>query len=395
MVPVRQAEIGRYFTESPWNAIGWTPLYILSFAVGLGFLMPLEMSFAVWFFYLFWKVERVLGRAMGLATLPAFPYDGAQVMGGYLALICVVLFGARRYLVAVFKTVLGDRQGQLSEDHEPMRYRWALLGAAVGLVVLLAFSAKGGMALWTAGLYFCIYYLLSMSVTRVRAEVGPPTNEVSATPHRFLTDMFGTHWLSPGSLTMTRMYMAFNRGSRAHPMPHILEGFKVAEVAGMRASRLVWAIMLATVIGIVAAFWAYLDVGYRIGVVSDLGRGGYNALQGWLYYPREPDYPAILFMGVGFFFTGALWWLRTRFTFWPFHPAGYLIGSSNWTVSWLWFSIFVSWAIKAVLLKVGGIRLYRKVYPMFLGILLGEFVVGGAWVLIRLFFKVTVYSFYR
>ena len=46
-IPVRQVEIGQYVTEKPWAAIGWTPLYILSFAVGLGFLMPVSMSFSV------------------------------------------------------------------------------------------------------------------------------------------------------------------------------------------------------------------------------------------------------------------------------------------------------------------------------------------------------------
>ena len=63
-IPVRKANLGIYFTEKPWDAIGWTPVYILSFGVGLAFLMPLEMSFSLWFFYLFWKGERVLGRAM-------------------------------------------------------------------------------------------------------------------------------------------------------------------------------------------------------------------------------------------------------------------------------------------------------------------------------------------
>ena len=33
--------------------------------------------------------------------------------------------------------------------------------------------------------------------------------------------------------------------------------------------------------------------------------------------------PAVLFMAVGFLFTGFLWAIRTRFPLWPFHPAGY------------------------------------------------------------------------
>ena len=92
-IPVRKANLGAYFTEKPWDAMGWTPIYILSFGVGLAFLMPLEMSFSLWFFYLFWKGERILGRAMGLQILPGFPYDGPQGVGAYLAIACFALYG--------------------------------------------------------------------------------------------------------------------------------------------------------------------------------------------------------------------------------------------------------------------------------------------------------------
>ena len=34
---MRKAEIGQFFTEKPWNAMGWTPLYTLPFGLGLGF----------------------------------------------------------------------------------------------------------------------------------------------------------------------------------------------------------------------------------------------------------------------------------------------------------------------------------------------------------------------
>ena len=396
-VPVRHAEIGQYFTQKPWNSIGWTPIYIRSFAVGLAYLMPLEMSFSVWFFYWFWKAQRILGSAIGLDILPGFPYDWQQVMGGYLVLACFALWGGRRFFFRVVKHIFrGYRSpGEIDDSREPMRYRWAAFGLVGGLIFLFVFSHQGGMALWTIGLYFLIYYLLSMSLTRIRAEVGPPTIRTYATPHDIMTDIFGTRILSHGSLTMMRLYLTFNRGSRAHPMPHTLEGFKLAEESGMRSGRLIVAMMFAAVVGILASFWAYLLVGYNIGVVSDLGTGGYNLLQNWISHPTETDAAAVTFIGVGALFTGVLWWLRTVFPFWPFHPAGYLVAGEKSTIGRLWFSIFLSWSIKTILLKVGGIRLYRKAYPLFLGLILGEFMVGGVWVLIRLFTGMQMYSFYR
>jgi len=402
-IPVRKADLGRYFTEKPWDAIGWTPIYILSFGVGLAFLMPLEMSFSLWFFYLFWKGERILGRAMGLQVLPGFPYDGPQGVGAYLAIACFGLYGGRKHfcnigskLVSTFRTN-GDISTKVSSDmHDTNNYWFPLIGLIAGILFIFIFSGYGGMAFWMIAIYFLIYYLLALGITRVRAEVGPPTHEMFvANPRQFIMDSFGSRMIPPRSLTMMSLYYAFNRGYRAHPMPHTLEGFKLAEVGNMKTNRMVIAMMCGVFFGILASFWSYLVVSYEIGANPGLGNGGYNRLRTWLYYPSEMNLPAVGFMGVGFLFTGLLWWLRTRFPMFPFHPTGYAVASSIWTFGWLWFSVFVSWAAKNLILRFGGIRLYQKVLPLFLGLILGEFIVGGAWVVIRLIWGVAVYSFYR
>ena len=156
------------------------------------------------------------------------------------------------------------------------------------------------MSFWVSPLYFLFYFLLSVGITRVRAEVGPPTNEVSATPHHFLVDLFGSRRLAPPTLTAMSLYGTFNRGSRAHVMPHILEGFKVIDNAGSSSMyRIVFVMLLATVVGVFSACWSYLDVGYQIGVSSDIGVSQYNMLRNWLYYPTEMDIVSVSFMVVG------------------------------------------------------------------------------------------------
>ena len=405
-IPVREFNLGAYFTEKPWDAIGWTPIYILSFGVGLAFLMPLEMSFSLWFFYLFWKGERVLGRAMGLQILPGFPYHGPQGVGAYLGIACFALYGGRRHILHVFKNIIGTDRTQnkhigsdgsvAPEMKDTTNYRWVFAGLVAGILFLFIFSGYGGMAVWMIALYFLIYYLLALGITRVRAEVGPPTHEMFvANPRQFILDAFGSRPIPPQSLTMMSLYYAFNRGYRAHPMPHTLEGFKIAEVGNMKAKGMVIAMMCAVFFGVLAAFWSYLVVSYNIGANPGLGNGGYNRLRTWLYYPSETNVPAVTFMGVGFLFTGLLWWLRSRFPMFPFHPTGYAVASSMWTFGWLWFSVFISWVAKNLILRFGGIRLYHRVMPLFLGLILGEFMVGGAWVIVRLIWGVSVYSFYR
>ena len=396
-IPVRKVDLSIYFTEKPWSAIGWTPVYILSFGVGLAFLMPLEMSFSLWFFYFFWKGERILGSAMGLQALPGFPYDGPQGVGAYLGIACFGLYGGRKHFYAMFRNVTGKRDENLPpEMQDSTDYRWPLAGLIGGVLFLFIFSNRAGMAIWLIALYFTVYYLLALGITRVRAEVGPPTHEMFvANPRQFILDSLGSRTIPPQSLTVLSLYFAFNRGYRAHPMPHTLEAFKLVEVANMRAKRMVVALMCGVFFGILASFWAYLAVSYKTGANPWVVKGGYNMLRSWLYYPTETNLPAVTFMGIGFLFTGLLWWLRTRFPMFPFHPAGYAVASSTLTFGWLWFSVFMSWGIKYLILRFGGIRLYHRVLPLFLGLILGQFVVGGTWVLIRLIWGVSVYSFYR
>ncbi len=88
--------------------------------------------------------------------------------------------------------------------------------------------------------------------------------------------------------------------------------------------------------------------------------------------------------------------MRVKFTWWQFHPAGYAMGYSlrgtygmlNW-----WFMFFVAWLIKWVLPKKGGLKAYRTAVPFFLGIILADFMVGSFWALLGVFLKQKTFGF--
>ena len=56
--------------------------------------------------------------------------------------------------------------------------------------------------------------------------------------------------------------------------------------------------------------------------------------------------------------------------------------SMGWVMDQIWFSILLAWLIKTLALRFGGASLYRKTVPFFLGLALGQIVVGGCWLLI-------------
>ena len=61
-------------TNKPWNGI-FSP-----FVIGMGFFIPLDLSFSCWFLFLFWKMLMVFNSAFGRGILSKFPYIAIQGM---------------------------------------------------------------------------------------------------------------------------------------------------------------------------------------------------------------------------------------------------------------------------------------------------------------------------
>jgi hypothetical protein len=62
--------------------------------------------------------------------------------------------------------------------------------------------------------------------------------------------------------------------------------------------------------------------------------------------------------------------LRGRFYWFPLHPIGLAYQSTAGT-SIYWFSLFIVWLAKLVILRYGGITAYRKGKPFFFGLGIG------------------------
>ena len=123
------------------------------------------------------------------------------------------------------------------------------------------------------------------------------------------------------------------------------------------------------------------------------GWEAYGQLERWILHPTVQDYRAMLFIGIGFLTSIVLTFMRTRFIWWPFHPAGYAL-SNAWGVTVTWFPLFISWALKVVILKYGGLKTHRKAAPFFMGLILGDFVMGSIWSIAGTAFRITTYSFW-
>jgi len=375
-------------TEKPWNAIYFLFIGFNFDMVGLGFLIPEDLCFSLWFFHWFWKAQQVLGSAMGWRSLPAFPYGREQASGAYIAIGIILLYVNRHHLIQIlyqmFKTVKSDN------DKEYSIYRYALTGIFLGFVLLAIFCYYGGMSIWVSIPFFVLYFIIQLAITRMRAEVGTPVHDLHYSgPDEIIVRTIGTRRLGNGTLTMFSLFWFINRAYRSNIMAHEMEGFKMAERSGLKASAMIYAVLLTTALGSITAFWSLLHQGYSTGMqvkafypaIGAFGYEPWNRLQMWMQNRSSSDVPGIAFMIGGFGFTIFLAIMRLKFLWWRFHPAGYAV-SNSYNMEVLWSPLFFGWIAKVIILRFGGLKFYRKSLPFFLGLLLGQFISGGTWTII-------------
>lgn len=399
-IHLKLTDMGRYFTAKPWNAIGWLPISFYPFVIGLAFFIPLDLSFSLWFFYLFWKMQRVLWYVLGFSSAEG-SFSGyksiiEQSSGAYLALFFVAMWVSRKHLWLVLKRVFTNKP-VIDDSSEPVSYRTATAGLIIGGVLLLIFCYQAGMSIWVAIIFFAVYFAIITAITRMRAEMGVPVHDMhNGGPDLLMTSLIGSRALGPQNVSVLTLFWFFNRAHYSDIMPHQLEAFKLAEKTNTKGKHLFIAMLISVFVGIIATFWAFLHSSHHIGMAGRIewfGWEPYNRLQGWISNPSKPDYSTGLFLGVGFVTTLFFTFMRNRFIWWPLHPAGYAV-SNSWGLDVTWFPILLSFIIKSIILKFGGLKVHSRAIPFFAGLILGEFVIGSIWSIIGSLSGLPTYAFW-
>jgi len=379
-------DLSPLFAEKPWSGMGGLAVYVYLFAVGLGYLMPLDLSFSLWFFFILWKAQLVAVTAMGIPL--GTGWEGDQRAGAWLAIGLLALWTSRRHLRRVLRDAL-----RLEGNETASLHRLGVWGALVGFAWILVFCRLAGLSLWVAFLYFLIYFLYVIAMTRMRAELGPPTHELHGVhPDYLMVTFAGTRPIGARNLAVTTLFSWLAYGYRCHPMPHQLEGFKIGAYFRVRMRRLIVAMTVAGVVGAVLALGFHIVLYYRYRFAV-WGVGEFDRLASWITSPRDPDIPNVIRVLIGFVVTVLLAAMKRRFLWWPLYPVGYAVGY-GWAMGWLWFSIFLGWAAKRVLLTTGGIGSYRRFMPLFLGFMLGQFLAGSLWSLIGILTERNMYTLF-
>ena len=392
--------LARCFVGRPWNAVGRFHMCLYPFITGLALLLPQEMSLSLWLFYLLWKVEAILVSWLGWTNVREFPFMKEQSFGGYLAIIGFSLWAARPYFRAVGRRILGGGDPAM-DAHEPLRYQTAFIIFAVGLAVVTIFGVEIKLALSVALGFFVQYYLMTMIVGRIRAEMGLPTHELERLgPTVMQGNVLGADILGTQNLTSLSVFFGFTRGLRNIPYPFMLEGLYASERLGADSRRLLLATIFFVPLSTVAAYVSYLHLGYHYGIGADWNKWmpwssqeAWRQLAGWLSAPQGFNWGRTIAVGVGFSLYFGLQQVRSLWVWWPIHPAGLAI-STTWYMAHMWTPMLIAWVMKSLVARYSGRGGVRGLMAVAFGLILGDVMTGAVWTIISAITRVETYAFW-
>jgi hypothetical protein len=384
--------INGYFHERPWADMSFFHAYVSLGSVGFFYLLPTELLLSFWFFHLLAKAQDVIVSALAFPEITSphgsgNGYVDYQTAGAFFVLVGSLALTAMPHLKAVFRRAVG-RFGPRGED-EILPYAAAVWGLLISLAIVVVWFARAGMAPGFAAFAVAVYvFVQAIIMSRGTAEAGLPMAEGSFTPLDVSALVFRPHLLGARTLTANAFFDAlFSRDLRGITLTAFLDGQKLADDIGLQRRRLLLVLIIAIAAAIPIAAVIHLWIPYRegaLGLYSFVYRG--NCIQFFrengAILQREHRHThgaAVAFLGGGAM-TAWLAAMRVRYVGWPFHPLGYAL-SASWTSMVFWFPMFVAWIVKSLVVRYGGMRLFAKLRPLFLGMIFGEFTSAVVWTL--------------
>ena len=371
--------------ERPWTPLQSMVFYNRPEIYGFAYWVPNEILLSGWLSSLLVRAGAVLGTIAGVDS-PGFPYTQEQSTGGYLALTVLLLVALRRV-----------RWKKEHDAVEPIGRRWALGGLAFAFLYTTWFLTTGGVPRWVAAVYIAVIFAFVLVYARLRAEAGLALDFIYpyGYPRRMLTYAFGADSIligGGGIQGLTAFYVAGFLARFHFPMwagAFTMEGLRLAEASGVRQKSMMRWLTAAFLVGLVLAVVNYLTFNYANGLNYFEGKPGtadwrtqtvvkeFQELSSYVLNPARRDPVRLAYGMAGFAITGLLAAGRLVWLGFPLHPVGYVLATAYGDTSPMWWPFFVIWAFKTALLKYGGLKLYRKVLPAFVGFIVGHYLIGG------------------
>ncbi|MCZ6631770.1 MAG: hypothetical protein O7G87_00055 [bacterium] len=365
-------------------------LRVLPPVIGLTYLCNLDVLLSFWVFRLIAIFKEGLMARVGFAV----GYTGQQAEASEIlnleshgALVFLALWSvwtARYHLKRVWAVAV---EGVRKEgDDGVIPYRYALVCLAAATLYVLGCLVALGLSFHLAIFHVVLMYVAYFTVTKYTAASGfSYLFPVGGKGGSILQSLMGTAELTRANfvglgLINSSVFFGNSRIPAWPSLPHHLRLF-----GGVEQGRrwVPWAVILAFATGFLGSclfiiYLGYEHAGQNLGLsgFSVTNRATYDRMVAAIVGSDKTIFdPAKLTVWVlGGLIAALLMQMCNRIPWWPLHPLGLAFQTQSGSRVYA-FSMFLTWAAKHIILRIGGIGLYERARPFFFGLVIG-YVVG-------------------
>jgi hypothetical protein len=375
-------------------------LYLYPAFIGFAFLTSRQISFSFWFFFFvggfLYGILDIMGYSIPAAELgitfgPTLTRpEEMQMIGAYGIFFLFLIWLARQHLLTVCKQSLFLMPATESRS-EWFDVRISFWGAVFGIIAIICWYVWLGMETLTAILLVGAFFMIMLVATRIICQGGLAYFTLTAAPMDGLIALFGTKMFSGTAGVLAGMSQkTLFVDLRESLMPSLVHSRRIhqnKQPAALLFISLAFTVLLATIASVVSM----MVLCYRFGIrelqlewANRTTLAVFENINRLVAAPMESGGWVLVFALAGAIFMLILVVAYHRLYWWPIHPLGYLTAYSS-AMRILWLSFFIGWACNALCMRYGGIHLFRKLQYFFIGLIIGDFLMGGAWAIVGLF----------
>ncbi|NNG00285.1 MAG: hypothetical protein HKM93_12945 [Desulfobacteraceae bacterium] len=375
-------------------------IYFYPAFIGFAFLTSKQVSLSFWFFFLLGGLSiGLLGlfgynipvAALGVTFGPTLRRpEEMQMIGAFVVFFLFLFWLARSHFLDVVRQALGLND-TISQETQWISNRVSFWGVVSGSVILVLWLTHFGLPLLPALVVLFSFFMFTLVAMRVICQGGVAYFTLTAAPLDGIICLFGSQFFtSLGLLLSAVVQKVLFLDLRESLMPSLLHAKKLSHKPGNR--RMILGFVLAALIsGVVVSMLSMLSLCYKYGLrelsldwATETTLSVYDKVRTLAEVPMAPNHWVLSFVAVGAVIMLIMVFCYHRIYWWPLHPIGYLTAFSS-AMQILWVSFFIGWLTNAVCMRYGGVVLYKQVRFFFIGLIIGDFLMGGSWAIVGLF----------
>jgi hypothetical protein len=379
-------------------------IYIYPAFIGFAFLASKQISFSLWAFFvvggLFPGLVQTLGwrlpaAALGTTFGPGLSrVEEMQLVGAFLIFCIFIIWLARQHLAWVVRSVFRKSEGG-GEMHGLLLPRPALFIFCFGLVGLVLWCGWVGLSIFPILSFLLVCFMTQLVAARLICQGGLPYFTLALAPTDGFLAFLDTRLIAPLTLFMSAFVQKMTfLDLRESLMPSVFHSSRLSDGADPRR-RFLWAVLSSIALSLVISFVAMVALYYKFGIATlpddwavETTRRVHENVAQLISHPEEPKEWSMIFTVIGAGIMLILVLGYHQFIWWPLHPIGYLTAYSS-AMQVLWFGFFIGWLCNVLVLRYGGVNLYREARTFFIGLVVGDLMMATVWLVVGLFASIS------